>query len=172
MDAISIWDRKYSRRQRKGVYDVEHIKLNTPVWDIQALVQLFLEAQSSDLDPPADLRFYALKDFMGRACLQDIDSRNIPAVLPEDIVLLDDRQDNNTGHNSTRIWDSEGDNGYMNRPPPGNVIHSGPFSIPEFVRVMERKVGCVCQLNPKWPATDYVAFALQRLEIGAERRNM
>lgn len=139
-NSIVQWDRSYSRRRPNTVYISEdRLLFPTPV-DQQTTIDVFLSTRRSVLGPSEEHRFPALRSYMSKA---DADAifmqRQLPAALPEDIVLVDDRRDPTGGATSMRVWDSEGENGYLNCPPVGENIRAMALNIPDFVARLREK---------------------------------
>jgi hypothetical protein len=121
------WEQRFCNR-RPEFYAAEdrHVLFDEPTWtnavptDTETLVEAFLGAMSTYLDPPC-LVFNTLRKFMksenvGRLT---IDQRLLPrGGLPlRESVLVDDRRDVNGGSELLRNWESEV---YLNHPPSGD----------------------------------------------------
>jgi hypothetical protein len=135
----SRWDKRYARRQ-VDVYASEDNPLFPSLGDKQAIINAFLGNRKRGLDPPEEYRFTALRAYMATADPTILLPTQPCATLPEDIVLLDDRQDTTGGTTSTRLWDLAGEHGYLHYPPVGDRIHAVPLGIHDFITRLREKV--------------------------------
>lgn len=132
----STWNRKYSRKKPEGKFRPEDKKLLPQIsFDENGrkdLLHAFFTFAKRKLDPPEDLRYAALHDFLSRADFSSVSQLS----SGDKRVVLDERKDPNGYPNSTRVWDDDGPNGYMRRPPTGDkgsIFHEC-LSLSEFVR--------------------------------------
>ena len=144
----SRWDKRYARRQ-VDVYASEDNPLFPSLGDKQTIINAFLGNRKRALEPPEEYRFTALRAYMTTADPAILLPTADPAILlptqpcatlPEDIVLLDDRQDTTGGTTSTRLWDSAGEHGYLHYPPVGDRVHAVPLGIHDFIARLREKV--------------------------------
>jgi hypothetical protein len=141
------WDRHYTRRQ-VDAYASEDLLLFPSLGDKQTIINTFLSDRGSALDPPEESRFPALRDYMTSASPAILLPSQPCSVLPEDIVLLDDRRDATGGTTSTRLWDSGGQNGYLQYSPAGESIRAMPLGIRD----------CLTRLREKVSVNVYISF--------------
>lgn len=139
---LTVWDRRYARRQGQIAYSSEDLRIAYTKGDRTSLIQAFLRGFSSTLDPPDDLRFSELKDYLEIGPFANFDAVHPTSVSQDTPILLDDRRDATGSTTSTRLWDSVGKNakerGYLNYPPEGEVSCCKPVSISEFIHRSEK----------------------------------
>jgi len=139
------WYLTYCGR-RKDKYAAEDTR--RLVWrkpdDKADLIRALMDEKKSKLDPPDMFRLSRLQEFLmtgditrfqrGRSRRQDPTSQHF--------ILLDDRHDPTGTSGSTRIWDSRGDGGYMDRPFIGKPSHwwTRVLDIPSAFERLDDKV--------------------------------
>lgn len=142
-DLSVFWHKRYTRR-RQRVYTPGDLRLDYELSrGPQSLITAFLDSRrSQQLDPPLTFRYPALRRFLNTGDIKiftsgfNSDAHHATA----DTILLDDRRDPSGDANSTRVWDSEGDPGYLKYSPPGEIIFSGRISIKELVIALTKPV--------------------------------
>lgn len=134
------WDRLYSRRRERHIYSVEEGRFLPDSSEREHVVSTFLSHRRSGLSPPEDLCYVKLRAFLLSGNTERMHPRRLPTSTAPDLVLIDDRQDTTGGATSTRLWDSDGDPGYMRYPPEGDRICTRAMDIPELICHLRKKV--------------------------------
>jgi hypothetical protein len=107
--------------------------------DKRKLILKFFGTERVFLHPPDALRYPALYRFLENDHSKEYKT---PYLLPnpEEIVLLDERNDLNGDENIPRQWDSTGPNGYLQYPPSGEVQMSKPMRLPDLLKRLSTSV--------------------------------
>ena len=120
-----LWYERFCGR-RKNFYGAEDTR--RLLWnpgDKEGLIKAFMDERKSDLDPPSTYRSSLLQKFLRDGNVPELRStsrveQHSTRVADEtSIILLDDRRDPTGDHVSTRIWDSSGEDGYLDNPTEG-----------------------------------------------------
>jgi hypothetical protein len=112
--------------------------------DKQGLIDTFIDhRRTQHLKPSPIFTFNTLRKFLEFGDIAIIENSPIPATLPKDIILLDERKDSTGNQLSIRLWDSEESPGYLKYSPPGEIKVSKAMSIQELARTLKAEV-CIC----------------------------
>ena len=151
----NLWEERYSRWNLER-HRLEDRRLPTANLSKDAVISAFLNVKGTNLDPPQEIRFFQLYDFLRQAddaVLFEIDKYDIERLpcdndelhFPNDgkeNVLLDDRNDPSGRADAKRTWDScgEEEQGYMDYAPCGKDVYSKKLSITALGCRLKRKV--------------------------------
>jgi hypothetical protein len=108
--------------------------------DKRKLLAKFFGAERNPLHPLNAFKYPALHRFF-----QDdngISNCKAPFLtsIPNEIVLLDERNDPKSDGKSPRAWDSAGEDGYLQYPPTGVVKESKAMRLPYLLKILSASV--------------------------------
>jgi len=151
------WYSTYCGR-RKDKYATEDTR--RVVWrkpdDKTDLIRALMDEKRSKLDPPDIFKLARLQEFLMTGDVTQF-QRGTPkrqGVASQSFILLDDRHDPTGSSGSTRIWDSRGDGGYLDRPFIGkpsqwwNRVLDIPSAFERLDDKVSRSLCAFCAFNP------------------------
>ena len=151
----NIWEKKYSKRRPKTVYQnednregqfpngvsiYEYLKRQ----DRDNLILTFLSFDEDHLDAPSAFRYALLKEYFSTVSIDDIWTSGAPTGPSPNMIILDERQDPTAV--TARIWDSDyppdssGSGGYLTYPTFGTNILTEKVDIQRLVRELTANV--------------------------------
>ena len=108
--------------------------------DKRKLLAKFFGVERNSLHPPDAFKYPALHRFFQDD--DNISGRKTPFLTnsPNEVILLDERNDPKSDGKSPRAWDSTGEDGYFQYPPTGDIKESRAMRLPELLKTLSASV--------------------------------